>query len=192
MPSVPYSPRVIPPAPTSAEAKRILIQHLGCDRFRPVRLTRTDGRRDLFLNRIRTPLAAEPHVYISYRGIKHLIEHHPRSEARERFVHYALATLRWPSEAWGRSYHHPRTGRVHRRLLLGRFNDGRTIVVVDHQTAPLTHLLWTYYEARNRKGRLDIDKYRRGRLLWRRQTGTAARSAGINGGDGTPASPSQE
>lgn len=169
MAPVPAAPSLSAEAETTRVAKRFLLDRLGAPDFAAYRLTRADGRRDLILNRVKTAVPEDSYVYVSHRGIKHIVEDHPRKGARERFVDYALATLRQPSEVWMQRVHYSRTGHRHRRrCFLGRFRDGRNMVVVDHQDQPHHHLLWTFYEATERQVEFDLDRFRQGQLLWSR------------------------
>ena len=148
----------------AGEAQNALVKRLQEEGHDLRAVTRKDGHRDLYLGRIRTPKGLDD-IWVSYRGIDHLSRN--RSAARERYIDYALATFRHPSEVWLREI--LRRGQVrYSRNFLGRFEDGTSIIAVDRWDGGNDWLLWTYYPAHKDEILKNLSKFRRGTLLWRR------------------------
>ena len=138
----------------------MLVERLRQEGFEPALVRRNDRKRDLYLARIETPGDLDDLV-VSYQGIRHVVDDHVDA-AREGLADYVLPTIRRPSEVWLTRGKRDRLARV----FLGRFEDGRSIVVVDHWDGRDSWILWTLYEASESSRQRELAKFRRGLLLY--------------------------
>ena len=108
---------------------------------------------------VETPAGLDD-VTVTDRFVDHLVDHHPRREAREQFAEFVLPTMRDPDEVWLTAVEGP-TGRiVYRRRFIAAF-EGRDGLLVA-QEARDGSWAWTFFTSRSVRAR------RRGRLLYRR------------------------
>ena len=162
VPAVPAATQLVAAAATRRDKKRVLVERLRQEGFEPALVRRTDRKRDLYLARIETPGDLDDLV-VSYQGIRHVVDHHV-DEARERLADYVLPTIRRPSEVW-LTLVEPDKRAMYRRVFLGRFEDGRGIVVVDHWDGRDSWIFWTLYEADAENLLDDMSRFRHGLLL---------------------------
>lgn len=95
-------------------------------------------------------------VIIRRSELRHIVE--KRQDARERYVHYAIATLRKPFEVWRVEYDDD----SHRFAFIGAF-EGKTqmLVVVLESDGKL---LWNFMHSDQK----SLNKHRHGAVLYRR------------------------
>lgn len=96
-------------------------------------------------------------VDIKGNDLKHIVE--KRSEARERFVHYALTTIRDPFEIWLSDY---KDG-TQRFQFIGSFQSKAQMLVVIAKYENQT--LWNFMHTEAKK----LNKHRCGELLFQRK-----------------------
>lgn len=131
-------PEVVAPGESEAEALTILAQHLGL----------LDGCATVEFS---TPLGR---VAVERAHLPHIVE--KRQDARERYVHFALATMRTPFEVWSVEY----DDGSQRLAYIGVFSGNRHMLVVVAQVNGL--LLWNFMHS----DRKSLNKHRHGRLLF--------------------------
>ena len=161
LPTLP-APARLPPAATTAEAMRQMNRLLGnTPGFEPIAVARADGKRDVILNRVRTPEGLED-VHITESFVRHIIEDHP-GEHRERFARYILPTLRDPAEVWLTAVE--RGGRtLYRRRFIAAFKGDDSAIAVA-QEGKDGSLAWTFYPVDRTS---YLNDRRRGFLLYRK------------------------
>ena len=137
-------PAVLPPAADAEQAKRAIRDAIGGTRGYRV---------------VETPPGLDD-VTITESFVDHLVDHHPRREARERFAEFVLPTVRDPDEVWLAAVEGPKGRIVYRRRFIAAF-EGRDGLLVA-QEARDGSWAWTFYTART------VLRHRRGRLLYRR------------------------
>lgn len=131
-------PEVVAPGESEAEALTILAQHLGL----------LDGCATVEFS---TPLGR---VAVERAHLPHIVE--KRQDARERYVHFALATMCTPFEVWSVEY----DDGSQRLAYIGVFSGNRHMLVVVAQVNGL--LLWNFMHS----DRKALNKHRHGRLLF--------------------------
>jgi hypothetical protein len=96
-------------------------------------------------------------VNIKGNDLKHIVE--KRSEARERFVHYALATIQDPFEIWLSDYE----DKTQRFQFIGSFQSKAQMLVVIAKYENQT--LWNFMHTEAKR----LNKHRCGELIFQRK-----------------------
>ncbi|RNF70125.1 hypothetical protein EBI01_18085 [Marinomonas rhizomae] len=94
---------------------------------------------------------------IKGNDLKHIVE--KRSDARERFVYYALTTIQDPFEIWLSDYE----DRTQRFQLIGTFESRAQMLVVIAKYENQT--LWNFMHTEAKK----LNKHRCGKLIFQRK-----------------------
>ncbi len=131
-------PEVIDPGKSEAEALAILAQYLGL----------LDGCTAVEFS---TPLGT---VVVQQEKLPHIVE--KRQDARERYINFALTTMRTPFEVWLVEY----DDGSKRLAYIGVFSGSRHMLVVVAQVNGL--LLWNFMHADKK----SLNKHRHGQLLF--------------------------
>lgn len=118
-------------------------------------LARAFGMGDPMVDRIAmtTPVGL---VTVHREKLVHIVE--KRSDARERYVNYAIDTLRDPFEVWSVEYDNGN----HRRAFIGAFQGKRQMLVIVEMVAG--ELLWNFMHSDAK----SLNKHRHGMLLHKR------------------------
>ena len=139
------APPELPRAPDAEAAKGAIRDAIG-------------GTRGSF-HVVETPAGLDD-VVVTDRFVDHLVDHHSRDEARERFARFVVPTLRDPDEVWLAALTGPDGRVVYRRRFLAGF-EGRAGLVVAQEGLDGSWA-WTFYTPR------AVGRVRRGRLLYAR------------------------
>ena len=136
---------------------------LDASNMEPISETRLDGARDTFFRRVGRP-GGLADVMIGERFVKHVADH-PQDARRAEFVDFVIPALRDPGEVWGQW----RT--VNERAVWNEYSlavfPAANVMVLVREDPKLGALAWTTHPLRD----VDVDRYRRGRLLYRKPEG---------------------
>lgn len=118
-------------------------------------LARAFGMGDPLIDRVAmtTPVGL---VTVHREKLVHIVE--KRADARERYVHYAIETLRDPFEVWSVEYDNGN----HRRAFIGAFQGKRQMLVIVEMIQG--ELLWNFMHSDAK----SLNKHRHGMLLHKR------------------------
>lgn len=136
-----HSPEVIEEAESHDEAINILMREFGL-------LHEND------LKQLETPIGL---IDIEAKHLGHIVE--KRKDARERYIHYALATIKDPFEIWRSQY----DNNTVKFQFIGAYTSQyqMLVVVAQHET----HTLWNFMQVDAKR----LNKHRSGEVLYQRK-----------------------
>lgn len=139
-------PAMIKAGATAEAALNALEQHLG---FATAEMTRIS---------LETPLGV---VFIDRALLPHIVE--KRQDARERFVHHAIATMQDPFEIWLVEYADDAGNEEVRHAFIGAFEGGKHMLVVFADANGQT--LWNFMHGDGKA----LNKHRHGLCIYVRR-----------------------
>lgn len=138
------SPVIIEQARNQSEALQVLLTEFGLE-----------DQHDI--NQINTPIGS---IDVEGRHLCHIVE--KRKDARERYIHHALATINDPFEVWRSVYDN---GTV-KFQFIGAFSSKPQMLVIVAQHEKYT--LWNFMQMDARR----LNKHRIGEIIYQRKRAT--------------------
>lgn len=136
-----HSPEVIEEAESHDKAINILMREFGL-------LHEND------VKRLKTPIGL---IDIEAKHLGHIVE--KRMDARERYIHYALATISDPFEVWRSQYDNDTVKLQFIGTYTSRYQ--MLVVVAQHET----HTLWNFMQIDAKR----LNKHRSGEIIYQRK-----------------------
>ncbi len=150
----------LPRAATPEEQYDAFYAATSSDRFTPIAVTRSDGKKDTLYNLITTPDKLDD-VYLTNRFVRHLVD---RDDHREEFANYIIPALQQPAEVW-RQWGQAKDGRVLLSDVFVTAFPDRNAVLVVREDVKIGALAWTFFPLDKRPA--NADKFRTGHLVYR-------------------------